>query len=324
MHSPALRFGLAGYGPWGVHHAQAIARTLGATLVAIADIDPLRCAAAQVDHPQAVVLADWRELVARTDVDMVDVALPADLHFAAARDAIEAGRHVLIDAPMVARLRQADELIGRACERETMLAVAHPLRTAGVWCKVKEFLDQGLVGRPERVLLDVLRPAHSPRWFDELVHYFDLARWYLLGRAEPESVCARTSPGLGFERFTATVDHQDAPWPEHWALAPASCPQVVCTVIGEGGTIVATWRGGERPAVELRVRTRGETEHFQAAPALEVGGQFEPLMADLVRSIREGRPSLASGVDGRFAVRMGLAAEESLARGGPVRIRAVG
>src|SRR5262245_13634949 len=96
----AVRFGLIGYGAWGSHHARVIAQTSGAQLVAVAARSETSRAAARAAHPGTAVYADYRELLGRDDLDVVDVVLPSDLHFEVGRQVLESGRHLLMEKPM--------------------------------------------------------------------------------------------------------------------------------------------------------------------------------------------------------------------------------
>ena len=94
------RFGVIGYGAWGSHHAAAIAGLEETTLIAVAANTDDSQAKARSDHPNAAVVGDYRDLLARDDVDAVSIVLPNALHEEAAVAAMEAGKHVLLEKPM--------------------------------------------------------------------------------------------------------------------------------------------------------------------------------------------------------------------------------
>ena len=72
MTATPLGFGLIGFGAWGRFHADAITKTSGAALKAIAVRSDSSRTAVRDAFPHAQVVADYRELLARTDVDVVD------------------------------------------------------------------------------------------------------------------------------------------------------------------------------------------------------------------------------------------------------------
>src|SRR5262249_40961290 len=109
-----VRFGLIGYGAWGSHHARAIAPAAGAELAAIAGRSEQSRARAQAAHPAAHVYEDYRDLLERENLDVVDVVLPTDRHFEAAKAVLESGRHLLIEKPLALTLADCDALIALA------------------------------------------------------------------------------------------------------------------------------------------------------------------------------------------------------------------
>src|SRR5918999_1226559 len=92
-----VRFGLIGYGAWGVHHAQAIANTEGAVLKAIAVRSKQSQEAAQAAHLQTKVYGDYGDMLARDELAVVDVVLPSHLHHEVATAVLESGRHLLLE-----------------------------------------------------------------------------------------------------------------------------------------------------------------------------------------------------------------------------------
>src|ERR1700685_1570222 len=106
-----VRFGLIGYGAWGRHHARAISECAESELAAIATRSPAGQAEAREKHPGAKIFADYHELLAQPDIDVVDVVLPTDLHFEAGSAVLRAGKHLLLEKPMAADLAHCAALI---------------------------------------------------------------------------------------------------------------------------------------------------------------------------------------------------------------------
>src|SRR5512137_1439366 len=103
-----VRFGLVGCGAWGSQHARAIAKTPGARLAAVAEPSAQARAAAQSAYPGAKFYSDYREMLDRENVEVADLVLPPHLHFEAARAALSASCHVLLEKPMCLRLDHCD------------------------------------------------------------------------------------------------------------------------------------------------------------------------------------------------------------------------
>jgi predicted dehydrogenase len=113
---------VVGVGALGRHHARVWAGVPGARLVGVVDADPARAAAVAAEHGgRAFERLD--ELLG--EVDAVSVAVPTVDHHRVAREAIEAGRAVLLEKPMTATLGEADDLLALSRERGVALQVGH-------------------------------------------------------------------------------------------------------------------------------------------------------------------------------------------------------
>lgn len=95
-----LRVGIIGAGQIGKHHIQRYSEIADAKIVGICDLrtDEAERVAAQYDVPYTT--GDYHELLAREDIDAVDVCLHNRLHMPVTVDALEAGKHVYCEKPM--------------------------------------------------------------------------------------------------------------------------------------------------------------------------------------------------------------------------------
>ena len=343
-----VRFGLIGCGLWGAHHARAIAATDGAVLVAIAERSDEARAAAGAEHPDAALCDDYRQLVARDDVDVVDVVVPSHLHFEIGSAALAAGKHLLVEKPMVLTVGQCDELIALARRQGKLLAVDHEMRLSSLWGRVKGLIDQGIVGTPQYVLLELSRFPYrlgSEGWrfdihrvgnwiLEEPIHFFDLARWYMAGFGEPVSVYARANskqpghPELQ-DNFTTIVNFAGGGFAVIAQTLSAFEHHATCKVTGTAGSVWANWSAPDarhpQPVFALRY-TRGDPDHVEEILFEDVTGEVVELqqqIAAVVRSIRDGTPPVATAEDGRWAVLLCLAAQASVDRGRPVTIEEI-
>ena len=121
---PPLRIGVAGAGYFGRFHALKVAGTPRVVPSGVFDLDMAR--AETVGKEAGAPALPWEALLGASDA--IVVAAPADAHFALARDALRAGKHVLVEKPMAATLAEADELAALARERGLVLQVGHLLR----------------------------------------------------------------------------------------------------------------------------------------------------------------------------------------------------
>ncbi len=117
-----LKCAVIGTGYLGKFHADKYAALPECELVAVADTDVSNAALVAEKHACAQVI-DYRELIGK--VDAVSIAVPTSLHFAAARDFLAAGTHVLVEKPMTTTVTEADALIALAHEKKRVLMVGH-------------------------------------------------------------------------------------------------------------------------------------------------------------------------------------------------------
>ncbi|MGW0605444.1 Gfo/Idh/MocA family protein [Streptomyces sp. NPDC002640] len=116
-----LGVGMVGYAFMGAAHSQAW-RTVGRVfdlplqprLAAICGRDPEAVRAAADRHGWAATETDWRALIARDDVDLVDICTPGDSHAEIAIAALEAGKHVLCEKPLANSVAEAEAMVEAA------------------------------------------------------------------------------------------------------------------------------------------------------------------------------------------------------------------
>ncbi len=329
-----IRFGLIGYGAWGSHHARAITQTPGAELAAIAARSASSRAAAQAAHPQARIHEHYQDLLAKEQLDVVDVVLPSVLHYEVGRAVLESGRHLLLEKPMTLSVQACDALIELAERKRVVLAVGHECRVSPLWGKVKELVDAGAIGEPLYALIELWRRPYrqgSGGWrydinqvgnwiLEEPIHFFDLARWYLSKVGEPVSVYARANsrqsghPELQ-DNFSATLNFPGGAYAVITQTLSAFEHHQTVKLTGTTGSIWASWSGAldrdDRPRYFLRL-AHGEkvAELPIAKPAGELF-ELEEEIAMMVRAVRDGTPVAADGGDGRWAVRLCHAAQQS-------------
>jgi predicted dehydrogenase len=155
-----LRVGLIGAGTIALSaHLPAIARLKGQVeLVAIADVrrDVAERAAARFGADAAY--EDYRELLDRKDLDLVDICTPEFLHAEQTIAAAAAGKHVLCEKPMAASVAEADAMLD-ACRRAGVrLMIAHSRRFTPRYRRIREAIDRGEIGEVRFVRENERRP----------------------------------------------------------------------------------------------------------------------------------------------------------------------
>jgi predicted dehydrogenase len=125
VNESAVRIGVVGYGYWGPNLVRNFADVPGAVVTAVADLRRDRLDLAGRRCPGAELHTDPYALIASPAVDAVVVATPVATHFALARAAIRAGKHVLVEKPLASSSAEALTLIDEAAARRLVLMVDH-------------------------------------------------------------------------------------------------------------------------------------------------------------------------------------------------------
>ncbi|HWI01033.1 MAG TPA: Gfo/Idh/MocA family oxidoreductase, partial [Propionibacteriaceae bacterium] len=113
--SDVLRVGMVGYAFMGAAHAQAWRNAhrffelpLTPELTAVAGRNPEAVSAAAERLGFASTETDWRKLVERDDIELVDICTPGDSHAEIAIAALDAGKHVLCEKPLANTVEEAE------------------------------------------------------------------------------------------------------------------------------------------------------------------------------------------------------------------------
>lgn len=332
------RYGLIGFGAWGKHHADAIRKAHNAELVAIAAHSEATADEARQAYPEAFVTTDYRELVTRDDVEVVDVAVPSYLHHEVATAVLEAGKHMLLEKPMGISLAECDSMIALAAQQDRLLCVGHELRLSSMWGKVKEMIDDGFIGTPQYCLVELSRNPYRQgaggwrydinrvgNWIlEEPIHFFDLARWYLQPAGTPQSVYATANsrdpsrPELQ-DNFSAIMHFAGDAYAVVSQTLSAFEHHQTAKVTGSKGALWASWSGAmdrtRHPTFKLRAFDGNEVVDV---PIDKPTGELFELEDQIVRvaeAIQSGRPLHCTAQDGRWSVAMCLAASDSVKAG---------
>ncbi|MEO8125741.1 MAG: Gfo/Idh/MocA family oxidoreductase, partial [Bryobacteraceae bacterium] len=161
--------GLIGYGLGGaVFHAPLICAIPDLRL---ASVVTSRRAQVEQDHPGVRVVATVAEMLADQAIDLVVVASPSPNHFENARAALRAGKHVGVDKPFAASVKEAEELIALAESKDRCISVFQNRRWDNDFLTVRKCIAEGLLGRVYHyeAHFDRFRPQLKGGWREEPV-----------------------------------------------------------------------------------------------------------------------------------------------------------
>lgn len=189
-----MRIGIIGAGTVFPLHARAY-RDIGASIAGVADIDEQMARRAAARFSILSMTTDWRELVQRDDVDVVDICTPPGRHKEIALMALEAGKHVLCEKPLTHTLSEADAIVEAAQRAHGQLIVLHQFRATPQFLRLKWLIDGGHLGRPRFVRaqrydgppMHLVKEGRWGQWettgggvlMTKAVHELDLLLWLL-------------------------------------------------------------------------------------------------------------------------------------------------
>jgi len=207
-----VRVGLIGFGLAGqAFHAPMIRGVKGMELACVLE---RRTNNAKMRYPEVRIARTLDEMLSDKSINVVVVATPNDSHFSYTKTCLEADRHVVVDKPFTPTLKEAEELVRFAAERNRLISVYQDRRWDGAFVTVKKLIQGGALGsiaeyeaRFDRYRLDSKPgawrevadfPAAGVLW-DLGPHLIDGA---LVLFGEPESIYAATL----CQRESAKVD----------------------------------------------------------------------------------------------------------------------
>jgi len=322
---------------------QSLRELEGARLAAVADIKASR-AQRFANEYGAEPYTDYRDLLDRHDLDVITISTPSGLHAQMAIDAMQAGKHVIVEKPMALSLEDAGRMIAVSEATGRKLCVVLQNRYNPPMQELRAVVDSGRLGR-------LLLGNATVRWYrpqeyyedewhgtwamdggalmNQSIHHIDALQW-LMGA--PESVFAYSATlahrmeaediGVASIRFRSgalgAVEGSTVTYPENMEGSVA--------IFGEYGSLKV---GGTALNRKVIWKIRDALEHEREAivrdevdPPSVYGQSHKAVTADMIGAIREDRQPQTHGREGRKSLALVLAMYESARAGVPVSVAA--
>lgn len=191
--SKTVRVAQIGIGRWGKNHLRNHVQ-LGSMCLAC-DLDQKNIDAALQLYPTLKTTKNIEDVFNNPEIDAVVIATPASTHFALGKRALESGKHVFIEKPMVFKQTELETLIALAEQKKLVLMEGHLLLYHGAVNKMREVIKSGLIGEVQQVYcrraaLGAVRFEANVLW-DLGVH--DISILYYLLDEHPALVSAQSA-----------------------------------------------------------------------------------------------------------------------------------
>jgi predicted dehydrogenase len=340
-----MTIAVLGAGGWGTNWTERVLRDPDVEAVAFADANPeVLESLSRRGVPRERLFSDAEEALVKVASDAVTVSIPNPHRLLYLLRAVNDGRHVLVDKPLVHTADAVDALLEAGKGRKTVFMVAQNYRLFAGTQRIKTLLDSGDIGKPAGIHAHFLRDsgAWSGRPVGRLpgilglgmemcIHHLDMMR-YLLD-AEPLEVSARGwnaswsaldgFQGLQFHLLfpngvNVAYDANNAAaynrtdWNGHWEVLA----ERGSVSYGDPGRSLRAYRSGG----EEFVSDPGPAEAFDTARSMDgVWSRFK----DAVARVEAGASPLDTFCpleDNVKSVAMVLAAERSIAEGRAVAV----
>jgi scyllo-inositol 2-dehydrogenase (NAD+) len=288
----------------------------------------------------ATLTTDYTELLKKPDIEAVIVSTtPETTHYPIARDVLLAGKHLLLEKPMGIHLKEADELIAIAKEKNLKFTVGYTQRFNPRYAYVKQCLQDGTLGEPVTALVNRavsrtvgdmigrrgnLGPAQM-----EATHDIDFVLW-CMEHARPKRVFAQSV----YRIFEDTHGIPDGTWiivnmddgtaftvGATWVLPPGARHFSSASIefIGTEGAIQVD---DTHKDLILRSMKNGMTFPLSTMPGEQVSHVFQgPMQAETVyflECVAGDRPVLVTPEQARRVMEVTIAADLSAERGEPI------
>jgi predicted dehydrogenase len=321
-----MKIGVVGAGFIGAIHLGAYVNMPEMEVVGVADALP-ETAAAGAAVVGARAYTSYEDLIAAEEVEIVDVCLPTTYHRELALKAARDGKHLILEKPIARNLEDAEAIIEAFDGNSQRLLVGHVVRFFPEFARIKSMVEGGDLG-----MVGVARASRrSPfllgwnDWYadwrmsggvllDLVIHDFDFLRWTL---GEVERVYARGVLGREYNRLdyalvtlrfeSGAIAHVEGQWgypgPFNYSIEVA------------GSRALVTVDSTEPSSLQLLGGDLGS----EVSPDIVTGkSPFQTELEHFIRCIATGEEPVVDARDAYEALRIGLAATESVITGNPV------
>ena len=341
-HSP-IGVGVIGTGTWGSLHARIYRSLPDAELIAVADRERSKADQLADDMGSGIeVYTEHGALLENPAVQAVSVVVPDHLHKQVILDAVDAGKHVLIEKPFTTRVDEALECVKAMKEHGRTYMVNFHLRWMLPFYKAHELIRRGAIGEPQFASFEQSNTVDLPTkilgwagrsnvlWFLG-IHSVDMLQWLfgrsitrVFSRSDKQVLAAR---GVDTEDFFATTvsfaGGAQAFLENSWIL-PNTSPAVAacnCRIVGSKGSLEIdvinggglTYTAQDEPAADVNLFG------FNTFDQSLVGSPVSSI-SHFLRCVRTGEAPMVTLADALSSVRIITAALRSARSGEAVDV----
>jgi len=209
-----LKIGIIGFGYWGPNLVRNFSNQKEATVTVIAEARVDRHAQILKQYQTISIVSDALYLIQDVNVDAVVIATPVFSHYQLAKEALLAGKHVLLEKPMTSSVDESKELIDIAKSKNLVLMVDHTFLYTGAVQKMKTLIDSNQLGKLQyfdstRINLGLFQPDVNVLW-DLAPHDISILNFLLKNKPYSVNASGVSHTNNGIENVAyMTVNYED-------------------------------------------------------------------------------------------------------------------
>jgi len=291
-----IAIGVIGAGYWGPNLIRNFSLLSDCRVKYACDVNEARLAPLARQYPGIITTAQVQDLFSDSALDAVLIATPVFTHFSLAQQALAAGKHVLLEKPMAATVRECEELRALAAQRNRVLMIDHTFLYTGAVRKIRSLVRAGELGElyyfdSERINLGLIQPDVNVLWdlaphdISIMNHIFEGLRpvsVFATGtRHVSRNACEMAHLTMQFDR--GIVGHIHVSW-----LSPVKIRKMLI-----GGSKKMIVYDDIHPSEKVKVYDRGVTVDFlqetSMTPVYRSGDAFIPQLESEEALLREAR-----------------------------------
>jgi UDP-N-acetylglucosamine 3-dehydrogenase len=317
MNRPKVNIGIIGVGYWGRKIVDEYSRINEVNIGGVSDLDEENLRLCAQKYGVTNGYKDYERLLEQTTLDAVSICVPNAQHYRLTLDALEAGKHVLVEKPMALSSRDCRELARIAEQNHLTLSVGHIFRFNNALAEVrrltreKDYFGRIFLIEMNWVNLEPAFPGRDVIW-DQGPHIFDIQN-YLMDEWPVELCCTAGA----FRRRTGEESAYITSKFQGGTLSMAAISWLV-PVKSRQIFITGEVRSARVDAVSqtLIIFERGAAQNLPLQPNNTIRDE----LADFIQSIVEpGREQSNSASIGIRTIELIEAAKESAAKGETVK-----
>ena len=330
-----IKVGVIGFGYWGPNIARNFSQNADLEIIGIAELSEKRRAVARNIYPNIPIYNDAKSLIRESRIDAVAIITPVSTHYELAKEALESGKHVLIEKPMTSSAAEAEKLIELALKKNLTLMVDHTFVYSPAVRKIKEQLDNNELGDlyyfdSVRINLGLFQQDVNVVW-DLAPHDISIMQ-HLLNSKKVNYVCAQGASHTpsGIENIAYVTINFDNNFLAHFHvnwLAPTKIRRILI-----GGTEKMLVFDDVQPSEKIKIYdkgitvTNGRESLYKTLIQYRIGDVYVPNIPNtealkietehFVDCLSNGSTPDSDGEDGLYVVKILEAAQKSLDNNG--------